>query len=110
MLNRHPQKLLNLIADLGDVLCLSALQHALPVLLGPMGRADMDQSWEQPSKFQDTPSEAEASASLGESPKRGQRKGGSRSQGRKQLELGLSSTSPSALWPAQAWEVDSCEL
>lgn len=53
------------ISNLGYVLYLSALRHAFPARLGPMGSADTDQSWEYHSKLQETPSEAEASASLG---------------------------------------------
>lgn len=56
-----------LISNLGYVLYLSAFRHAFPALLGPMGSADTDQSREDHSKLQDTPSEAEASASLGRS-------------------------------------------
>lgn len=59
------------IANLGYVLYLSAFWHAFPALLSPMGRADTDQSWEYHSKLQETPSDAEASASVGNSTSRG---------------------------------------
>lgn len=52
-----------------NAFCLRGSQHALPALPGPMGNADMAQSWEGSSKFRETPREVEAEASFGKGPK-----------------------------------------
>lgn len=52
-----------------NAFCLRGSQHALPALPGPMGNANMAQSWEGSSKFGETPREVEAEASFGKGPK-----------------------------------------